>query len=89
MEHLKKYIAEMTIPVDGAPEDLGGQKFGDVIPTGDFGFHSTQRATPNNMPVDALRENDLPLRFSWHKWSPSWKKNDQGYQWQQMTWEQE
>jgi hypothetical protein len=89
LEHLKKYIGELTIPVDWAPVDVGGKKFEDVIPTGDFGLHSAQRATPYNMPVEELRENDLPLKFSWHMWSPSYKKNNLGYQWEQTLWEQE
>ena len=43
------------------------------IPCRDWAIHSTNRATPYNMPIQDLSTKDEPLRFSWHERSPSYE----------------
>ena len=45
------------------------------IPKSHWALHSIERATPHNMPTKYLKKTDMPLRFSWHTWSPSYKKS--------------
>ena len=45
------------------------------IPKSHWVLHSIERATPHNMPTKYLKKTDMPLKFSWHTWSPSYKKS--------------
>ena len=45
------------------------------IPKSHWALHSIERATPHNMPTKYLKKTDMPLKFSWHTWSPSYKKS--------------
>jgi len=73
------------VPKDNnAPPPFAGKKIRDVIPLGHWGFHSKKRSTPYNMPIKALTSQDMPLTFSWHRWSASYEEH--GEDWENALW---
>ena len=84
MDDLKKWISDLEVQNEYVPPSFAGKKIRDVIPLGDWGFHSTIRSTPYNMPIGALTIQDMPLKFSWHWWSPSYQEH--GEDWEFALW---
>ena len=84
LDDLKKWISELEVPNEQAPPSFAGKKIRDVIPLGHWGFHSTMRSTPYDMPIKALTSQDMPLKFSWHWWSASYKEH--GEDWEFAQW---
>ena len=84
LDDLKRWISELEVPNGQAPPSFAGKKIRDVIPLGHWGFHSTMRSTPYDMPIKALTPQDMPLKFSWHWWSASYKEH--GEDWEFAQW---
>lgn len=59
-------------------QEVGLQPFPHRLPRSHWALHSGRRATPWNMPCSYLRTEDMPLRFSWHEWSESYRLHSQG-----------
>ena len=59
-------------------QEVGLQPFPHRLPRSHWALHSGRRATPWNMPCAYLRTEDMPLRFSWHEWSESYRLHSQG-----------
>ena len=85
LDDLKKWISELEVPKDNnAPPPFAGKKIRDVIPLGHWGFHSKMRSTPYNRPIKASTSQDMPLTFSWHRWSASYEEH--GEDWENALW---
>lgn len=83
LDILKEKVGEEIVTNYG-PAPYRQRPLSALIQRSEWGFHSTQRAVPFNMPVTSLRQSDLPLKFSWHEWSDSYQEH--GELWEEQIW---